>query len=400
MIDSLIIGAGPAGLAAAVASARQGLRVRVVDEFYQPGGRLLGQLHQEPDGTWWNGLAEAARLQQEAVEAGAEIRCGVSVFHVTRQDTSWIVSTSEGVMEASMLLIATGASETPVPIPGWTLPGVMSIGAAQVMTNVQRVRVGTRGVIIGINILSVAIARELLLAEVKVDRMILPAHSVISGDASHPVAVMQSMLRIAHLAPSPLIRMGSKWMKSTWMQRLGTALYPSRGFSMWGIPIQLRTAALAIIGVNQVEGVRIAHITPDGQPVSGTEQIIPADFVCIAGELSPLAELAAVAGCPFAYVPSLGGHIPIHNERMQTPLDGLYVAGNITGIESAKVALAQGTAAGMSMAFSHGSLRDPHVLSDSIKQIEIVRNNATLQFHPGIRAGRMQVGLMAAERSL
>ncbi|GED57738.1 NAD(P)/FAD-dependent oxidoreductase [Brevibacillus formosus] len=397
MIDLLIIGAGPAGLSAAIASARQGLAVRVIDEFYRPGGRLLGQLHEEPDGVWWNGLDEAARLTQEAIGLGVEIRCGVSVFHLTPSQNFWIVSTTVGEMIAPLLLIATGASEAAVPVPGWTLPGVMSIGAAQVMTNVQRVRVGQRGVVIGINILSVAISRELQLAGITVDRMILPPSTTVSDTAGQPQAVLQSLLRVAHLAPSLMIRWGSKLMRNSWMQKLSMALYPSNGFSMWDIPIQLRTAALEIIGTFQVEGVRIARVAADGSTIAGTEQVIPADFVCIAGGLSPLAELAAIAGCPFAYVPSLGGHVPLHNESMRTPVPGLYVAGNITGIESAKVAMAQGTVAGLSIAKARGKLTNEQRLSDAIQQVKIVRQNATIQFHPDIVAGRALVGKMTAE---
>lgn len=397
MIDLVIIGAGPAGLSAAIASAKQGLAVRVVDEFYRPGGRLLGQLHEEPDGVWWNGLDEAARLTEEAIGLGVEIRCGVSVFHLTQSQNGWIVSTTVGEMIAPLLLIATGASEAAVPVPGWTLPGVMSIGAAQVMTNVQRVRVGQRGVVIGINILSVAISRELQLAGVTVDRMILPPRTTVSGTAGQPQAVMQSLLRVAHLAPSLMIRLGSKLMGNSWMQKLAVSLYPSNGFSMWDIPIQLRTAALEIVGTFHVEGVRIARVTADGSPIARTEQFIPADFVCIAGGLSPLAELAAIAGCPFAYVPSLGGHVPLHNESMQTTVPGLYVAGNITGIESAKVAMAQGTVAGLSIAKARGKLKNEQPLSDALQQVKIVRQNATIQFHPDIVAGRALVGQMTAE---
>ncbi|MCC8437892.1 FAD-dependent oxidoreductase [Brevibacillus sp. M2.1A] len=397
MIDLLIIGAGPAGLSAAIASAKQGLAVRVVDEFYRPGGRLLGQLHEEPNGVWWNGLDEAARLTEEAIGLGVEIRCGVSVFHLTQSQNGWIVSTTVGEMIAPLLLIATGASEAAVPVPGWTLPGVMSIGAAQVMTNVQRVRVGQRGVVIGINILSVAISRELQLAGITVDRMILPPRTTVSGTAGQPQAVMQSLLRVAHLAPSLMIRLGSKLMGNSWMQKLAVSLYPSNGFSMWDIPIQLRAAALEIVGTFQVEGVRIARVDADGSPIAGTEQFIPADFACIAGGLSPLAELAAIAGCPFAYVPSLGGHVPLHNESMQTAVPGLYVAGNITGIESAKVAMAQGTVAGLSIAKARGKLKNEQPLSDAIQQVKIVRQNATIQFHPDIVAGRALVGQMTAE---
>lgn len=396
MIDVLVIGAGPAGLAAAIACAKQGLHVHVLDEFYRPGGRLLGQLHQEPDGTWWNGIEEAARLESAAKSSGVELRCGLSVYDVTRSSDGWVVSTTAGELHAPMLLLATGASETAVPVPGWTLPGVMSIGAAQVMTNVQRVRVGERGVVIGVNILSVAIARELQLAGIQVDRMVLPPVSAVSGNAGVPADVMRSLLRVAHLAPSPVIRFGSSLMKSGWMQRLGVSLYPSQGVSMWGIPVQLRMAALEIVGTSEVEGVRIARITPDGQPIAGSERVIPADFVCIAGGLSPLAELAAVAGCPFAYIPSLGGHVPLHNERMETPLPGLYVAGNITGIESAKVAMAQGTVAGLSMACAKGLLAEKEQLDEAIRQVDSVRRRATIQFHPDIAEGRAAIGKLVS----
>ncbi len=56
MNDVIIIGAGPAGLSASISCARFGLNVLVIDEFMKPGGRLLGQLHQEPTGEWWNGI--------------------------------------------------------------------------------------------------------------------------------------------------------------------------------------------------------------------------------------------------------------------------------------------------------------------------------------------------------
>lgn len=401
MSQCLIIGAGPAGLAAAIAAAKQGLTVRVIDEFVKPGGRLLGQLHQEPDGTWWNGIDEARKLFAEAQAAGVSLALGTSVYDLERTQEGWRVSTTDGIIEAPAVLLATGAAETAVPLPGWTLPGVMSIGAAQVMTNVQRVRVGARGVVIGVNILSVAITRELQLAGIQVDRMVLPPVNELNQQAAKPTAVMQSLLRVAHLAPSPLIRLGSKLLQGTAMQQLGVRFFPAAGVKMWGVPIQLRTAALEIIGNSQVEGVRIARIAPDGQPVPGSEQVIPADFVCIAGGLYPLAELAAVAGCPFAYIPELGGHVPLHNAQMQTPLAGLYTAGNITGIESAQVAKAQGVIAGLSIAQTYG----PHAgrlgdeLAQAIRQVERVREQATIQFHPHIQEGRRRIAALYAEHS-
>ncbi len=397
MTDLLIIGAGPAGLAAAIASAEQGIAVTVIDEFVKPGGRLLGQLHQEPSGQWWNGIEQAERQYDRAKSLGIDIRCGVSVYNLERLTPGgWRVSTTAEAIDADNVLLATGAAETACPIPGWTLPGVMSIGAAQVMTNVQRVRVGKRGVIIGINILSVAIMRELQLAGIELDRMVLPAKNPVTLDAGDPQQIMDAMLRVAHLAPSALLRFGSGLLKNPFMRSLGLRFYPASGVKMWGVPIQLRMAAVEIFGRDQVEGVRLTQVSPTGEPIAGTEHDVACDFACIAGGLYPLAELAAVAGCPFAYVPELGGHVPIHNERMQTPLAGLYVAGNITGIESAKVAIAQGTVAGLSVAADLGRLTASTETSllQAIRHVEQTRSQATIQFHPLIGQGRRKMAAL------
>ncbi|KKO53488.1 NAD(P)/FAD-dependent oxidoreductase [Paenibacillus sp. DMB20] len=397
MTDVLIVGAGPAGLSAAISCAERGLQVQVIDEFMRPGGRLLGQLYQEPDGSWWNGIEEAAKLQDKAASLGVELQLGISVIDLNHSEDGWMVYTSTGILKAPALLLATGAAETACPIPGWTLPGVMSIGAAQVMTNVHRVRVGMRGVIVGINVLSMAIAQELELAGIKIAAMVLPAKNMINNDAGDPRKVMQSIVRLGHLAPSPLLRLGSGFMRYTPLQSLGLRLYPKGGFKVWGIPVQLRKAAVEIEGIEKVESVRVANLSPDGNIVPGTSRSLPVDFVCMAGGLYPLAELAAVAGCPFWYVPELGGHIPLHNARMQTPLAGLFVAGNITGIESAKIAAAQGTVAGLSIAAFHQVSGTEEDLRESIQNLRITRAKASIQFHPQVAEGRRRLESMYSE---
>ncbi|KAB2492669.1 NAD(P)/FAD-dependent oxidoreductase [Priestia endophytica] len=386
MIDLVIVGAGPAGLGAAISAAENGLKVYILDEFVKPGGRLLGQLHEEPDGKWVNGIEEAQKLYDRAIELGVNILCGVSVYDLVKSQTGWCVYTTDKIIESKCLLLATGASETPIPIPGWTLPGVMSIGAAQVMGNVHRVKAGEKGIIIGVNVLSVAISRELQLCGVRIENILLPPPSLISGDLSHPEKMMEALLRLSHLAPSPLIRFGGKWVSP----KLGARLYPKNGFKMWGIPIQLRKTALEIVGEEQVEGVRIANISATGTVIPGTEKVIEADFVCIAGGLTPMSELAAVAGCSFSYVPQLGGHVPLHNECMQTNLKGLYVAGNITGVESAKVAKAQGNVAGLSVARELNARTDraDEKINEAIKQTIETRRKALIQFNQGIEEAR------------
>src|SRR5690625_354058 len=162
--DVVIIGAGPAGLSAAIQCRENGLDVTVLDEFPKPGGRLLGQLHEEPSGEWWNGIKETNILLAKAKKFDTPITCGVSVHHIEKLDDHFVVHTNKENIETDNVLIATGAAESAAPIPGWTLPGVMSIGAAQVMTNAHRVSVGAEGIVVGVNVLSAAIARELQLA--------------------------------------------------------------------------------------------------------------------------------------------------------------------------------------------------------------------------------------------
>ncbi|MBN9898426.1 NAD(P)/FAD-dependent oxidoreductase [Bacillus thuringiensis] len=393
MRDVIIIGAGPAGLSASISCARFGLKVLVIDEFMKPGGRLLGQLHQEPTGEWWNGIKESKRLHEEAESLSVHIRCGVSVYNLDRDENNWFVHTNIGTLEAPFVLLATGAAEYSIPLPGWTLPGVMSIGAAQVMTNVHRVQVGKKGIIIGANILSFAILSELQLAGITVDHIVLPEKSELSQKAGEPEEVLNSLLNAAHLAPSAFLRIGSHFMKFDWIRKAGLTFYPNNGMKINGTPLHLRKAALEIIGTDQVEGVRIANIDSKGNVINGSEKIYEADFVCIAGGLYPLAELAAVAGCPFHYISELGGHVPLHSETMETPLPGLFVAGNITGIESGKIAMAQGTVAGLSIAKYASKKRDivDQQLYHAIQNVHSVRQKAAIQFNPMVDIGRRKM---------
>ncbi|MCQ6287470.1 sarcosine oxidase subunit alpha [Bacillus thuringiensis serovar kyushuensis] len=393
MSDVIIIGAGPAGLSASISCARFGLKVLVIDEFMKPGGRLLGQLHQEPTGEWWNGIEESKRLHEEAESLSVHIRCGVSVYNLDKDENNWFVHTNIGTLEAPFVLLATGAAEYSIPLPGWTLPGVMSIGAAQVMTNVHRVQVGKKGIIIGANILSFAILSELQLAGIKVDHIVLPEKSELSQKAGEPEEVLNSLLNAAHLAPSAILRIGSHFMKYDWIRKAGLTFYPNSGMKINGTPLHLRKAALEIIGTDQVEGVRIANIDSKGNVINGSEKIYEADFVCIAGGLYPLAELAAVAGCPFHYISELGGHVPLHSETMETPLPGLFVAGNITGIESGKIAMAQGTVAGLSIAKYASKKRDivDQHLSHAMQNVHFVRQKAAIQFNPMVDIGRRKM---------
>src|SRR5690625_7537260 len=93
MYDVIMIEAGPASLSAGIASRESNLNVLILDEFPKLGGRLQGQLHQEPNGEWWNGVAETQKLVDRAAELATEIRKGVAVHHIAKTAAGFSVHT-------------------------------------------------------------------------------------------------------------------------------------------------------------------------------------------------------------------------------------------------------------------------------------------------------------------
>ncbi|CAM4319013.1 FAD-dependent oxidoreductase [Paenibacillus alkaliterrae] len=396
--DLIIVGAGPAGLAAAAAAAENGLSVTIIDEFPEPGGRMLGQFHEER-GHWWVGKRIADELIEKNRAQGVLIRCGVSVYGMLKVDDMWEVSTSHGTMLAPRVLLATGAAEIPMPANGWTLPGVMSIGAAQVMTNVHYVKPGKRGIIVGVNVLAMAIARELSVSGVSLASIVLPPSGPFAGKAALPKENLQLLMSLSHLAPSPILRFGGKIANALGLAGIVSSLFPRSGIKLWDIPLKLRTKVVSINGTDRVESVTLADVNGQGEIIAGSEREEAVDFVALAGGLYPLAELASIAGCPFIYTPELGGHLPLHSERMKTPVEGLYVAGNITGVESALVAMAQGQLAATSICSDAGIFghNGESKVAAAIEEVHRVRASALIQFHPGIPEARRKIYRMWQE---
>ena len=124
-VDLAVVGAGPAGMAAAAAAAGQGRRVWVLDEGFRPGGQIWRHRPGEaPPG--------ARRLLAALAAGGVQVLGGAGVFDAWRQDRAWrlAVSTARGRLdlEAPALVLACGARERFAPFPGWTLPGVLGAG--------------------------------------------------------------------------------------------------------------------------------------------------------------------------------------------------------------------------------------------------------------------------------
>ena len=138
-VDFAIIGAGPAGMAAAVLAVEFGLDTLLIDEQERPGGQIYRAIERaETDPSVSSSLGAdylAGRSLATALHAsGAEYRPATTVWHIDPDGTLSLASDSAvDTVTARRILLATGAIERPVPIPGWTLPGVMTVGAAQIL---------------------------------------------------------------------------------------------------------------------------------------------------------------------------------------------------------------------------------------------------------------------------
>jgi sarcosine oxidase, subunit alpha len=387
--DVCVIGAGPAGLAASSILARYGRRVVVVDESPEPGGRLLGQLHRvgrrndafHQDG-WWHGCRIAAMLAEEAQAAGAAFLQGASVWGIYPGWRVCVSGDEPRIIDAERVVIATGASEVPLPIPGWTLPGVMTIGAAQVLATQHRVRPGRNGIVVGINPLSLAIAHELRLAGSNVAAIVNVPPGALTPPGQEPAAVIADLARASHLAASRLLRLGGRLGTHPWAAGIAARVQPPAGLRVWGIPLNPRRAVTTILGSCKVEGVILADLSPQG--TIGRDREISVDAVYLAAGLRPLSELATLAGCRMIAAPDLGGTVPLYGHTLETTAPGVSVAGNIAGIESATVAMAQGRLAAIAIV-------DPPRIGDYQHQLAQARRDAPICFLPQTRRGREAV---------
>lgn len=378
MFDTIIIGAGPAGLSAAQIL-QNDQKVLVIDEYYHAGGRLLGQLYEEEKGKWWNGLRIAKELIS-AVEKKSEILINTSVYDV-EHDKHYTVHTTAGVFDSVNLIIATGAREKSNLLPGWDLPGVMTVGAAQILTNFNRVKPGNKGVIIGINPLSMVIAMELGYADIEVAKICMPQRNIINTKS--PKDAFETLLSLGSSAPSKLISAGTALAdKAKPLHQIALKMFPSSGVKALGLPISIKEQVLSINGSKNVESVTIQKTDAEGRPITNSTYNIDCDFVCISDGLAPLSEIGSLLNLKHVFSEALGGYVPLHSRTMRTELPNLYVAGNVTGIENAKVAMLQGRAAAFNILGYRGGL------SDTLRHIDDERKNAKVKFHKDLLSGR------------
>ncbi|WP_432723453.1 NAD(P)-binding domain-containing protein (plasmid) [Staphylococcus equorum] len=181
----------------------------------------------------WNGYEKAETLSDVLHHPNLTVKLSTSVTNIEKSKEYYHINTTSGNFKAKYLLVCAGAQELTPALPGSTLPGVMTVGAAQVLTNVQRVAPGNKGAIIGINVLSSAILSELHMANIEVKVMSLPYHNEVNAQDAIPQNVFKKLLNISHMAPSFFIKLGTKLLKTMpQIQPLAFKLIPKKGIKL------------------------------------------------------------------------------------------------------------------------------------------------------------------------
>lgn len=411
-VDVVVVGAGPAGLAAAARIATTAsVRVTVIDESPAPGGRLRAQIYRR-NGSWYVGGNHARTLAHDATESGVTIESGCQVWSFDTRSASDRGAEAEASLDspprfrlgisggrtltADYLIIATGAAETACGLPGWTTPGVLAVGAVQTMLNVHQVLPGDRLAVIGIDPLSLSIVDELAAAGAPVQGVYLPPPSTVTGPFTRPSEIFSRLAELRNLAPNRLLSMAMHLLRIPGIAELVAQLWPAVGVRLAGMPLHLRECVVGVEGDTGVTAIRTSRVDASGQPV-GREKVIEVDSVCISGGLHPLQDLTR--DCVLVDIAELGGTVPLHGPDLETTVGGLYVAGNITGIESASVAEKQGRLAGTAVAARITGRVARAELEAARTDVETARASAPISFMPRIVEGRYRMSELWAAHS-
>jgi thioredoxin reductase len=335
--DLVIIGGGPAGMAAAIEARRAGVKsVCILDEGVSLGGQVYRRFG--PGFTVTNRhdagheFRDGQTLIDETLASGADIRTSTIVWGVWDKRIAYVRNdVHAGSIEADAIIIATGARDRPVAIPGWTLPGVITAGAAKTMVAIQRVLPGRRILMAGSGPLALAFSAQLQ-------------------------ALGANIVEVAEAAPAPgplsLARLAVEGDRQTMMDavRYRAKLMISR------VPFSYSTIVVRVEGEGEVQRAVVARVDREWRVLPGSERTIEADTMVLGYGLESSSELLRLIGCKLRYDRQRGGWLPERDAELKTSVPGVFAAGDGSGIGGAKHAEAEGRFAGIAAAKDLGSL--------------------------------------------
>lgn len=349
--DLAVVGAGPAGLAAAVAAASRGLSVTVVDAGRQPGGQYWRHLDEEsadalPDHPvgqhdWRAYVRLRQRFDALRVPGGITYVPGAQVWFTERAGEGWRLRLSpvvEGVeaepgdrppteVVADGLVLCPGGYDRQLPVPGWDLPGVMAAGGVQALLKGHGSLAGRRAVVAGTGPFLLPVAAGL--AEAGAQVLGICEANAVTG----------------------------------WVRQLGGAVQsPAKGLDAVGyvrtllahrIAYRQRTVVTAIGGRGQVESVTTARLDAAGHLVPGSQRTAEVDLVALGWGFTPSLELVTAVGAD-TRVDVDDSLVAVVDADQRSTVAGVYVAGEATGVGGAALALQEGELAGLTAALDRG----------------------------------------------
>ncbi len=343
--DIAVVGSGFAGLAAANILAGHGLRVMLLDENIRLGGQMLRSLPWQ--GEPWKTdrlrsfgfrlIEGVKRKSVEAVNRTKVLEVDPERMLLTEEDESEMMS-----VESDMLLFATGARERFLPFRGWTVPGVISTGAAQILMKSSGILPARKMLIAGAGPLLLAVANEFLKSG---------GHVLSILDMG---GVREKLLLLAQGIHQPL-------------KVAEGALFLSRIF-LAGISLLHRTAIVEARGTPELNKVVTGKVADTGFIVQGTERIYKTRCLAVGHGFSPNIELPQLAGCALDYDRAKGGWVVAVGPELETSVDRVFAAGEITGIAGAPKSVHEGWLAAYGMLHKLGKRVDPEFLARLRKQ--------------------------------
>ena len=333
--DVAVLGAGPAGTGAAIAAAAAGRSVLLIDEAPAAGGQIYRKapdalVAAQPDAGDTDPDRRAGdALRRDLDGCGAQTAFGWRVWSAMRIERGFrldaVGADAPHAVEATALLIATGAVERILPFPGWTTPGVFGLAAATTMLKSQRISPGTHVVVAGAGPLLAAVAAGVLKAGAEVTSIV---------DLNGPAHWLAA-------APGLALRPRLAAQGAGWVLRLLQAR----------VPIRFGALVTRAFGDKRLEAVEIASIDRNLGRRSGAAPIrIEADALCVGHGLAPSTEVPRQMRAECVFDRALGGWRPEIDRFGRTSIPGLYVAGDGAGILGGQAALRGGRITGAAIA--------------------------------------------------
>ncbi len=292
--DLVIVGGGPAGLAAAIAAKDNGIDSILIIERDRELGGILNQCIHNGFGLHTfkeelTGPEYASRFIAQVEERGIEYKLNTMVMDISSEKVVTAMNSTDGMftVEAKAVVLAMGCRERSrgaLNIPGYRPAGIFSAGTAQRLVNIEGYMPGRRVVILGSGDIGLIMARRMTLEGAKV-------------------------LAVAELMPY------SGGLKRNIVQCLND----------FDIPLYLSHTVVDIQGKERVEGITIAEVGPDRKPIPGTEIHYDCDTLLLSCGLLPENELSKTAGVDLS--PITSG--PIVNDSLETSIPGVFACGNV-----------------------------------------------------------------------